>query len=77
MSNIAFLIKIVSAHAIYRKQMADDTSSSHSGRDLKRVLENLQEDAKNILQFMASNGIVAYPSKTKFMLLNNTQKEQH
>ena len=30
----------------------------------------------NIIQFMASNGLVANPSKTEFMLLNNKQKEQ-
>ena len=52
----------------------DDTSTSHSGQVLETVIENLEEDAGNILQFMASNGLVANPSKTEFMILN--AKEQ-
>ena len=38
------------------------------------MIENLEEDATNILQFMASNGLVANSSKTEFMLLNNKEK---
>jgi hypothetical protein len=53
---------------------ADDTSTSHSGQVLETVIENLEEDAENVLQFMASNGLVANPSKTEFMILN--AKEQ-
>ena len=53
---------------------ADDTSTSHSGQVLETVIENLEEDTGNILQFMASNGLVANPSKTEFMILN--AKEQ-
>ena len=52
---------------------ADDTSTSLGGKDLKTVIENLEEDAKTILNFMASNGLVANPSKTEFMLLNNKE----
>ena len=39
------------------------------------MLENLEEDATNILEFMASNGLVANPNKTEFMLLNNKDNE--
>ena len=39
------------------------------------MLENLEEDATNILEFRASNGQVANPSKTEFILLNNKDKE--
>ena len=39
------------------------------------VLENLEEDATNILEFMASNRLVGNPSKTEFMLRNNKDKE--
>ena len=34
-------------------------------------MENLKEDATSIFGFMALNDLVANPSKTKFMLLNN------
>ena len=50
---------------------ADDTSTSHGGEDLDTVIEKLEEDASSILEFMASNGLVANPSKTEFMILNN------
>ena len=33
-------------------------------------MKNLSEDATGILNFMASNGLVANPSKTVFMILN-------
>ena len=35
----------------------------------------LEEDARNVLQFMASNGLKANPSKTTLMLLNGKNKE--
>ena len=34
----------------------------------------LEEDATMVLKFMASNGLVANPKKTAFMILNNNQK---
>ena len=52
---------------------ADDTSTSNSGSDLRSVIENLEEDVDSIIQFMASNGLVANPSKTEFMLLNTKE----
>ena len=50
---------------------ADDTSSSYANKDGKVVVERLQEDAKGILEFMASNELVANPTKTVFMILND------
>ena len=42
-----------------------------------KVVENLEEDATNILQFLASNRLVANPSKTELILLNmKTSKEK-
>ena len=38
------------------------------------MVKNLEEDAKNILQFMASNGLVANPSKTEYMVINSRNK---
>ena len=49
---------------------ADDTSSSCSGKDEDEVIGKLEEDAIEILSFMASNGLVANPSKTEFMIMN-------
>ena len=41
---------------------ADDTRSSYSGNSTNTVIENLEEETLNILQFMASNGFVVNPS---------------
>jgi hypothetical protein len=42
---------------------ADDTSSSCQDSVEQVVIKQLEEDAKSILEFMASNGLVANPSK--------------
>ncbi len=55
---------------------ADDTESSCKGKDEQVVMKKLEEDATNILQFMASNGLVANPTKTVFMMLKNKKKEK-
>ena len=54
---------------------ADDTSSDSSSKIVKEVLDKLEKDAKGIMEFMASNGLVANPQKTVFMLLGNKQGE--
>ena len=54
---------------------ADDTTSSCSAKQLKQVLEDLEEDADTITKYMASNGLIANHKKTVFMLINN--KEQN
>ena len=54
---------------------ADDTSTSHSSQELNTVPNNLDEDTTGIFQFMASNRLVANPSKTKFILQNNKDIE--
>ncbi len=50
---------------------ADDTSTSCHGKSQEEVMEKLEEDSKNSLQFMASNGLVANESKTVFMMINS------
>ena len=52
---------------------ADDTKTCVSHRLLEKVIEMLEEDARNVLVFMASNVLVANPKKTAFMVLNHTQ----
>ena len=53
---------------------ADDTSTSVKGENLEEVILKLEEDADLVLRFMASNGLVANPSKTTLMILNNNNK---
>ena len=43
---------------------------------MEMVISKLEEDAKNLLQFMASNGLVANPSKTAFVILNQKHKKE-
>ena len=52
---------------------ADDTKTCVSHKLLARVIQMLEEDAKNVLEFMASNGLVVNPKKTAFMVLNHKQ----
>ena len=44
---------------------ADDTKTSVKGKSLEEIIKNMEEDAVNVLKYMASNGLVANPSKTK------------
>ena len=55
---------------------ADDTTTGVSHKDLEVVLKRLEIDAKNVLQFMASNGLVANPKKTTFIILNQRQRKE-
>ena len=36
----------------------------------------LEEDAEEILKFMASNGLVANPTKTTLLIMNNKEEEE-
>ena len=49
---------------------ADDTISSCQDKEIYKVMVKLQEDANQILDFMATNWLVANPTKTVFMILN-------
>ena len=49
---------------------ADDTSTSISHKLLSKVIEMLEEDANNVLKYMASNGLVANASKTALLFMN-------
>ena len=50
---------------------ADDTSSSVTGKTIEEVQFKLEHYAEEVLKFMASNGLVANPSKTTLMVLNH------
>ena len=49
---------------------ADDTHTGTSCKRLDETLAKMEEDAQQVLQFMASNGLVANAKKTSFLLLN-------
>ena len=53
---------------------ADDTSTSVSGHSIAEVLRKLEMDAKNVLKFMASNGLAANPTETSFIILNDKEE---
>ena len=53
---------------------ADDTSTGTSGTTVEDVLKKMEEDADQVLRYMASNGLVANPNKTSFLMLNHKQK---
>ena len=51
--------------------LSDDTVLSYSSDSIDDVIEALEEEAHKVLRFFASNGLVANPSKTKFLLLRS------
>ena len=53
---------------------ADDTSTRVSGHSIAEVLRKLEMDAKNVLKFMASNGLAANPTETSFIILNDKEE---
>ena len=52
----------------------DDTETDFSSRIKEDIKAYLEEDATKVLNFMASNGLVANQSKTKFLVLNEKNK---
>ena len=48
---------------------ADDTTTSVKNKNMEKVRKGLEEDAHNVLCFMASNGLVANHSKTEFLVI--------
>ena len=52
---------------------ADDTSTSVSGKTLTEIINKLEEDAIQVLKYMASNGLVANATKTALLFLNVKQ----
>ena len=56
--------------------MPIDTSTSVSADTIEEIIRLLEIDAKNVLAFMASNGLAANAKKTTFMILNNKKSNQ-
>jgi hypothetical protein len=55
---------------------AENTSSSVKDKRIEEVVRKLEEDAINVMKFTASNGLVANPSKTTLLILNNNSGEE-
>ena len=55
---------------------ADDTTSSVTDKDIEIVKQKMEEDATQILRFMASNGLIANPNKTAMLFLNHKSDEK-
>ena len=55
---------------------ADDTSTSISDNDIKEVIRKMEEDASQVLKYMASNSLIANPKKTAMLFLNNNKRDQ-
>ena len=58
------------------KTYADDTMTGTSSKDADTMIRNLGEDADQVLRYMASNGLVANPKKTAFLVINGKKGEQ-
>ena len=43
---------------------ADDSTSDNKGKNSSEIIKALEEDARRILEFMASNGLIANKEKT-------------
>ena len=50
--------------------------TDNSGKVKEEIKSRLEEDARNVLGFMASNGLVANQTKTEFLLLNEKNKNE-
>ena len=66
---VCFLLSSLKKHSLI-VTYADDTSSSIRAKLLALLIKMLEEYAQNILEYMASNGLVTIPSKTGLILLN-------
>jgi hypothetical protein len=55
---------------------ADNTSTDTSSRDVNQVIRRLEKYLEGILQYMATNGLVANPQKTVFMLVGREREER-
>ena len=54
---------------VHLNTYADDTVISYSSSNVQKIKKKLEQEATKILQFCASNGLVANASKTKFLLI--------
>ena len=58
------------------KTYADDTMTCTSAKTKEELIIRMEEDANNILSYMASNGLIANASKTSLVILNLKKKDK-
>ena len=49
---------------------AYDSTTITKEKSIKELLPKLEEEAKRVLKFMVSNGLIANPVKTSFLIVN-------
>ena len=49
---------------------ADDTKTSVTAKRLEEIKKKLEEDARQVLKFMASNGLKANSTKNTLLIIN-------
>lgn len=54
---------------------ADDTKTSVTAKTMEEMKLKLEEDARRVLRFMASNGLKANPNKTTLLIINGKKEE--
>ena len=55
---------------------ADDTSTIYSDREEDKIVGELEEDSKQIINFMNSNSLCINPEKTAFLISGKRKKEK-
>jgi hypothetical protein len=69
-SSLHMELWLTTSHAF---NFADDTTTDNKSKDKEEIKSRLEADARNVLAFMATNGLVANQSKTEFLLLNKNK----
>ena len=59
------------------KTYADDTMTRTTAKNKEELISRMEEDATNILKFMASNGLIANTNKTSLVILNLKKRDNH
>ena len=57
------------------KTYADDTMTRTTAKNKEELIRRMEEDACNILKYMASNGLIANANKTSLVILNLKKKD--
>ena len=58
------------------KTYADDTTTATTAKNIQEMMNRMEEDAANVLCYMASNGLVANAKKTSIVILNLKSKKE-
>jgi exonuclease III len=56
---------------------ADDTTMTVSSDSMQTLVQHLEDQSRDVLSYMASNGLVANPSKTGLLIFRNQKEKKH